>query len=49
MNAFQEIFKYMLKFAQFSIALNYAVAEQLRVVRMLVSFGDFWGVKVPGR
>ena len=46
-NAFQEVFKYTLKFAQFPIALNYAVAEQLRGVRMLVSFGDFWGVKVP--
>ena len=46
-NAFQEVFKYTLKFAQFPIALNYMVAEQLRGVRMLVSFGDFWGVKVP--
>ena len=46
-NAFQETFKYTLKFAQFPIALNYEVAEQLRGIRMLVSFGDFWGVKVP--
>ena len=46
-NAFQEVFKYTLKFVQFPVALNYAVAEQLRGVRMLVSFGDFWGVKVP--
>ena len=46
-NAFQETFKYSLKFAQFPIALNYKVAEQLRGIRMLVSFGDFWGMKVP--
>ena len=46
-NAFQEVFKYTLKFAQFPVDLNYAVAEQLRGIRMLVSFGDFWGVKVP--
>ena len=45
--AFQEVFKYALKFSQLPIPLNYQVAEQLQGCRLLVSFGDFWGTKVP--
>ena len=46
-HAFREVFKYTLKFAQLPIALNYTIAEQLWGTRLLVSFGDFWGLKVP--
>ena len=45
--AFREVFKYALKFSQLPVALNYEVAEQLRRKRLLVSFGAFWGTKVP--
>ena len=45
--AFREVFKYALKFSQLPVALNYQVAEQLRKKRLLVSFGLFWGMKVP--
>ena len=45
--AFQEVFKYALKFSQLPIPLNYQVANQLQGCRLLVSFGDFWGTKVP--
>ena len=45
--AFREVFKYTLKFSQLPIALNYRVAEQLQRRRLLISFGSFWGTKVP--
>ena len=45
--AFREVFKYTLKFSQLPIALNYQVAEQLQRRRLLISFGAFWGTKVP--
>ena len=45
--AFREVFKYTLKFSQLPVALNYQVAEQLQRCRLLVSFGAFWGTKVP--
>ena len=47
MNAFREVFKYTLKFSELPVSLNYEIAMQLKGVRLLVSFGDFWGVKVP--
>ena len=47
MNAFQETFKSTLKFFQLPVALNYEIAMQLKGIRILVYFGDFWGVKVP--
>ena len=45
--AFREVFKYALKFSQLPVALNYEVAERLQRKRLLVSFGAFWGTKVP--
>ena len=32
---------------QLLIPLNHQVAEQLQGCRLLVSFGDFWGTKMP--
>ena len=47
LKAFQEVFKYALKFSSMPIEVNHQVAELLKGSRLLVSFGDFWGLKVP--
>ena len=45
--AFQEVFKYALKFSSMPIEVNHQAAELLQRKRLFVSFGDFWGLKVP--
>ena len=47
LKAFQEVFKYALKFSGMPIPVNHQAAELLKGCRLLVSFGDFWGTKVP--
>ena len=47
LRAFQEVFKYALKFSNMPISINHEAAELLERKRLLVSFGDFWGLKVP--
>ena len=47
LKAFQEVFKYALKFSSMPIPVNYQAAETLRSKRMLFSLGDFYGLKVP--
>ena len=47
LKAFQEVFKYALKFSSMPIAVNHQAAELLKGSRLLVPFGDFWGLKVP--
>ena len=47
LKAFQEVFKYALKFSSMPIPINHQAAELLKGSRLLVSFGDFWGLKVP--
>ena len=47
LKAFQEVFKYALKFSSMPIEVNHQAAELLRRKRLFVSFGDFWGLKVP--
>ena len=45
--AFLEVFKYTLKFSTMPLAVNYQAAQVLAGRRLLISFGEFWGVKVP--
>ena len=47
LKAFQEVFKYALKFSSLPISINHQAAELLKGSRLLVSFGDFWGTKLP--
>ena len=47
LKAFQEVFKYALKFSSMPIEVNHQAAELLRRKRLFVPFGDFWGTKVP--
>ena len=45
--AFKEVFKYVLKFSTMPVDVNYQASRVLAGRRLLISFGDFWGVKVP--
>ena len=45
--AFMEVFKYTLKFSTMPLDVNYQASRVLAGRRLLISFGDFWGVKVP--
>ena len=45
--AFMEVFKYTLKFSTMPLDVNYQVSQVLAGRRLLISFGEFWGVKVP--
>ena len=47
LKAFQEVFKYALKFSSMPIAVNHEAAVLLKGKHLLVSFGDFYGLKVP--
>ena len=47
LKAFQEVFKYALKFSSMPIEVNHQAAELLERKRLFVSFGGFWGLKVP--
>ena len=47
LKAFQEVFKYALKFSSMPIPINHQAAELLKRKRMLFSLGDFYGLKVP--
>ena len=47
LKAFQEVFKYALKFSSMPIPINHQAAELLKGKRMLFSLGDFYGLKVP--
>ena len=47
LRAFQEVFKYALKFSSMPIPINYQAAEILKGKHMLFSLGDFYGLKVP--
>ena len=49
LKAFQEVFKYALKFSSMPIEVNHQAAELLRRKRLFVSFGDFWGLEVPDK
>ena len=49
LRAFQEVFKYALKFSSMPIPVNYQAAEILKNKRMLFSLGDFYGLKVPDK
>lgn len=44
---FVEVFKYALKFSDLEPADNYHAFRVLKGKRLVSSFGDFWGVKVP--
>ena len=46
-SAFMEVFKYTLKFSTMPLDVNYQASRVLAGRRLLISFGDFWGVKVP--
>ena len=46
-SAFMEVFKYTLKFSTMPLDVNYQASKALAGRRLLISFGDFWGVKVP--
>ena len=46
-SAFMEVFKYTLKFSTMPLDVNYHASRVLAGRRLLISFGDFWGVKVP--
>ena len=46
-SAFKEVFKYVLKFSTMPLDVNYQAAQVLAGRRLLISFGDFWGVKIP--
>ena len=46
-SAFMEVFKYTLKFSTMPLEVNYQASRVLAGRRLLISFGDFWGVKVP--
>lgn len=45
--AFCEIFKYAMKFQDMSLENNWRAHLDLKKARLLISFGLFWGVKVP--
>ena len=45
--AFMEVFKYVLKFSTMPLDVNYQAAQVLAHKRLLISFGHFWGTKVP--
>ena len=45
--AFMEVFKYTLKFSTMPLDVNYQASRVLAGRRLLISFGEFWGVKVP--
>ena len=45
--AFQEVFKYALKFSDLDFSSNLHAWETLRGKRLQGAFGAFWGVKVP--
>ena len=45
--AFKEVFKYVLKFSTMPVDVNYQASRILAGKRLLISFGDFWGVKIP--
>ena len=44
---FMEVFKYVLKFSTMPLDVNYHAAQVLAGRHLLISFGDFWGTKVP--
>ena len=46
-SAFKEVFKYVLKFSTMPLDVNYHASQVLAGRRLLISFGDFWGTKVP--
>ena len=46
-SAFKEVFKYVLKFSTMPLDVNYQASQVLAGRRLLISFGDFWGTKVP--
>ena len=46
-SAFKEVFKYVLKFSTMPLDVNYQAAQVLARRRLLISFGDFWGTKIP--
>ena len=46
-SAFMEVFKYVLKFSTMPLDVNYHASQVLANNRLLISFGDFWGTKVP--
>ena len=46
-SAFMEVFKYVLKFSTMPLDVNYQAAQVLARKRLLISFGYFWGTKVP--
>ena len=45
--AFMEVFKYTLKFSTMPLDVNYQASRVLAGRRLLISFGEFWGIKVP--
>ena len=45
--AFMEVFKYVLKFSTMPLEVNYQAAQVLAGRRLLISFGHFWGLKIP--
>jgi hypothetical protein len=45
--AFCEVFKYAMKFQDMSLENNWRAHLDLKRTRLLLSFGLFWGVKVP--
>lgn len=47
LKAFQEVFKYALKFSSMPIPINHQAADLLQGKRLFASFGGFWGLKVP--
>ena len=49
LKAFQEVFKYALKFSSMPIEINHQAAELLKGEHLFVPFGDFWGLKVPDK
>ena len=49
LKAFQEVFKYALKFSSMPIEINHQAADLLKRKRLFVPFGDFWGLKVPDK
>ena len=49
LKAFQEVFKYALKFSSMPIAVNHEAAVLLKGKHLFVSFGDFYGLKVPDK
>ena len=44
-----EVFKYVLKFSTMPLDVNHHASRVLAGRRLLISVGDFWGVKVPSQ